>query len=163
MVPINQVGRDPRIAAAESNPQPQAVPPPATQSADLLTKAIPAEGTEEHKQYVLELLNKIKQLEETSQTNVGFGGLPRVLGLRVSPKGAVSVYGLNANFPTTLYPEQWTRLFEQAERVQEFIETNKDVLTFKDDDAQTRQRKEETRRKAGIVPRQPLRNIPKAA
>ncbi len=30
--------------------------------------------------------------------------------IKVSEKGAVSVYGLNSQFPTTLYSEQWTQL-----------------------------------------------------
>lgn len=157
MTPLGQVTRDPRIAAAEQAAENKPTAVPNQEQPSLIERAIPAEGTAEHQQYVLELIDRIKKLEETSTTNVGFGGLPRVLGLRVSPKGAVSVYGLNANFPTTLYPEQWARLFEQSDRVKKFIESNKDVLTFKDDDMQSRQRKEDLRTKAGIVARQPLR------
>lgn len=156
MTPVVPATRDPRIAAAEQAADKQTEAPSQDQPS-LIERAIPAEGTAEHQKYVLELIDRIKKLEESSTTNVGFGGLPRVLGLRVSPKGAVSVYGLNANFPTTLYPEQWMRLFEQSERVQQFIEANKDVLTFKEDDQQLRQRKEDFRTKAGIVARQPLR------
>src|SRR5262249_34513867 len=32
------------------------------------------------------------------------------LKFKVSGKGAVSVYGLNARFPVTLYADQWARL-----------------------------------------------------
>jgi len=45
------------------------------------------------------------------------------LSLKVSQKGALSVYGLG-RFPVTLYKEQWLRLLEMAEEIQEFIKQN---------------------------------------
>ena len=172
--------RDPRIAAVENlsgsrsetmqpNPQFSETRAPNPQAEDaqaegdnLLNMAIPAAGSPEHAEYVQRLLERIQVLERQGST-VEVGGLPRTLGLRVAPKGGVSVYGLNANFPVTLYPEQWNRLFEQQEKIKEFIESNKDVLEFKDEDEQTRAGKERRRRDAGIIPRQPLRNVPRAA
>jgi len=155
---MNPTKRDPRLAGA---PKP-AEPKEQTDQADLLQRAIPAEGTAEHAEYVKGLLDRIRELEEAG---VAASGLPRTLGLRVSPKGGVSVYGLNANFPVTLYPEQWIRLFEEdnQKRILDFIEANKDVLEYKSEDDIIKQGKEERRRAAGIVPRQPQRNIPKAA
>ena len=52
------------------------------------------------------------------------------LSLKVSQKGAVSVYGLG-RFPVTLYKEQWERLLEMAEDIKTFIEENKDKLKTK--------------------------------
>jgi hypothetical protein len=51
---------------------------------------------------------------------------------KVSPKGAVSVYGLG-RFPVTLYGEQWTRLLEQGnvESLRAFIEQNDRFLNHK--------------------------------
>lgn len=159
--------RDPRLAALDNiepeSPSPSAVSGTTVEEANLLTRAIPAEGTKEHAEYVIQLIDRIKKLEESSQTNTGFGGLPRILGLRVSPKGGVSVYGLNANFPVTLYPEQWHRLFEQAERVKDFIQANGDVLTLKEDSDPLKEQKENLRKKAGIVARPPLRMPNRAA
>jgi hypothetical protein len=40
--------------------------------------------------------------------------------IRVSEKGAVSVYGLG-RFPVTLYKEQWLKLLAMAEAIQQFI------------------------------------------
>jgi len=40
--------------------------------------------------------------------------------IRVSEKGAVSVYGLG-RFPVTLYKEQWLKLLAMAEAIQRFI------------------------------------------
>lgn len=43
--------------------------------------------------------------------------------LRVSEKGAVSVYGLG-RFPVTLYKEQWERLLAMADEIRSFIAAN---------------------------------------
>ena len=51
--------------------------------------------------------------------------------LKVSEKGAVSVYGLG-RFPVTLYQEQWHKLLGMADDIRAFIEENKDRLKKKD-------------------------------
>jgi len=53
------------------------------------------------------------------------------LRLKVSEKGAVSVYGLG-RFPVTLYLEQWDKLLSHADELRAFIEANKDTLKTKD-------------------------------
>ena len=53
------------------------------------------------------------------------------LSVKVSTKGAVSVYGLG-RFPVTLYAEQWERLLANAEKVKGFIEENRETLATKD-------------------------------
>ena len=53
------------------------------------------------------------------------------LSLKVSEKGAVSVYGLG-RFPLTLYSGQWSRLFEMIDQIKAFIESNKDKLAVKE-------------------------------
>lgn len=45
------------------------------------------------------------------------------LSLKVSEKGAVSVYGLG-RFPVTLYKEQWLRLLDMADDIRAFIREN---------------------------------------
>jgi hypothetical protein len=52
------------------------------------------------------------------------------LSLRVSEKGAVSVYGLG-RFPVTLYKEQWLRLLDMTEDVKAFIKQNEAQLKSK--------------------------------
>ena len=54
----------------------------------------------------------------------------RELSLKVSQKGALSVYGLG-RFPVTLYKEQWLRLLEMAEDIQNFIKQNDSKLKGK--------------------------------
>lgn len=53
------------------------------------------------------------------------------LSLKVSQKGAVSVYGLG-RFPVTLYKEQWERLLDMADEIRTFIQENLDKLKLKD-------------------------------
>ena len=47
--------------------------------------------------------------------------------LKVSDKGAVSVYGLG-RFPVTLYKEQWHRLLAISDEIKDFIRANDDKL-----------------------------------
>lgn len=51
--------------------------------------------------------------------------------IKVSEKGAVSVYGLG-RFPVTLYQEQWQKLLGMGEDIKTFIEENKDKLKVKE-------------------------------
>ena len=51
--------------------------------------------------------------------------------MKVSEKGAVSVYGLG-RFPVTLYQEQWKKLLFMADDIKTFIEENKDRLKVKE-------------------------------
>jgi hypothetical protein len=47
----------------------------------------------------------------------------RGISLKVSEKGAVSVYGLG-RFPVTLYKEQWVKLLAVADDILVFIKEN---------------------------------------
>ncbi len=53
------------------------------------------------------------------------------LRLKVSGKGAVSVYGLG-RFPVTLYQEQWLRLLDFGDNIREFIEDHRAELKAKE-------------------------------
>jgi hypothetical protein len=55
------------------------------------------------------------------------------LSLRVSEKGALSVYGMG-RFPVTLYKEQWLKLLGIAEELKSFIAANADRLKTKESD-----------------------------
>jgi hypothetical protein len=54
----------------------------------------------------------------------------RATSIRVSEKGAVSVYGLG-RFPVTLYKEQWLRLLDMTEAIRRFIAENEANLKTK--------------------------------
>jgi hypothetical protein len=55
----------------------------------------------------------------------------RGISLRVSAKGAVSVYGLG-RFPVTLYKEQWARLLAMADDIRAFIREHEAELKAKE-------------------------------
>jgi hypothetical protein len=55
----------------------------------------------------------------------------RGVTLKVSTKGAVSVYGLG-RFPVTLYKEQWTKLLDMADDIRSFIRDNETMLKAKE-------------------------------
>lgn len=53
------------------------------------------------------------------------------LAMKVSEKGALSVYGMG-RFPVTLYKEQWLRLLSMADDIKAFIEANQASLKAKE-------------------------------
>ena len=54
----------------------------------------------------------------------------RGISMKVSEKGAVSIYGLG-RFPVTLYKEQWAKLLAMAEEIKQFIKENDAQLKAK--------------------------------
>jgi hypothetical protein len=52
------------------------------------------------------------------------------VSMKVSEKGAVSVYGLG-RFPVTLYQEQWLKLLDLANDLRAFIKENEPRLKKK--------------------------------
>jgi len=65
-----------------------------------------------------------RMLEETESPKRG------TLYCKVSPKGAVSVYGLQ-RMPVTLYVEQWERLLDFGEEVRQFIQEHESEVKRK--------------------------------
>jgi hypothetical protein len=53
------------------------------------------------------------------------------LSLKVSEKGALSVYGLG-RFPVTLYREQWEKLLGMTDQIRQFIQDNTHLLKKKE-------------------------------
>jgi hypothetical protein len=53
------------------------------------------------------------------------------LAMKVSEKGALSVYGMG-RFPVTLYKEQWLRLLAMGDEIKAFIEANNERLKSKE-------------------------------
>ena len=56
---------------------------------------------------------------------------PRALSMKVSAKGAISVYGLG-RFPVTLYAGQWERLIAASADITAFATANAALLATKD-------------------------------
>ena len=68
-----------------------------------------------------ELLAIIEQMARASQSR---------LTLKVSEKGALSLYGMG-QWPVTLYRSQWERLIAAVPDIEAFIATHASVLTVK--------------------------------
>jgi hypothetical protein len=83
-----------------------------------------ADETAEEKLARLEAENKALR-EQMDQRK------PGQLRLKVSEKGALSVYGLG-RFPVTLYKEQWSRLLGYTEEIKAFLKDNDHLLKGKD-------------------------------
>ena len=55
----------------------------------------------------------------------------RGLSMKVSQKGALSIYGLG-RFPVTLYKEQWKKLLDLKTDILAFVEANNNELKSKE-------------------------------
>ena len=55
----------------------------------------------------------------------------RSQSIKISGKGALSVYGLG-RFPVTLYKEQWEKLLAMSDEIKAFIAENADRLRTKE-------------------------------
>ena len=71
------------------------------------------------------------EIERLRAENEGLKRPRGQLSLKVSEKGALSVYGLG-RFPVTLYREQWEKLLSMAEESREFIRDNDQSLKKKE-------------------------------
>ena len=58
-------------------------------------------------------------------------GSTKGLSMKVSEKGALSVYGMG-RFPVTLYKEQWLKLLNISEDIRAYITANEGKLKTKD-------------------------------
>lgn len=73
------------------------------------------------------LLARIAELE----AQVAASKSPKAVKLKVSQKGAASLYGLG-RFPVTLYRGQWETLLENAEKIKAFLAENAESLKVKE-------------------------------
>jgi hypothetical protein len=77
----------------------------------------------------LEMQAELERLraENAQLKNKDKGGLT----LKVSEKGAISLYGMG-RFPVTLYKEQWLRILGNASEIETFIRDNESRLKSKE-------------------------------
>jgi hypothetical protein len=72
------------------------------------------------------------ELERLRKENAALKkGASSGIRLKVSEKGAVSVYGMG-RFPVTLYKEQWLKLLNMSDDIRAFIGANEGQLKAKD-------------------------------
>jgi hypothetical protein len=71
------------------------------------------------------------ELERLRQENAALkSGATSGLRMKVSEKGALSIYGMG-RFPVTLYKEQWLKLLDKSDDIREFIAANEAKLKTK--------------------------------
>ena len=76
--------------------------------------------------------NMRAELERLRQENAALKkGASAGLRLKVSEKGALSVYGMG-RFPVTLYKEQWLKLLDMGDDIRSFIVANDGQLKAKE-------------------------------
>jgi hypothetical protein len=78
-----------------------------------------------------DLAAELAQVRAELEAAKAAASAPRRITFKVSEKGAVSVYGLNARFPVTLYRDQWERLLAQADPLRSFMVDNAANLATK--------------------------------
>ena len=75
---------------------------------------------------LMAMLNALKAENDALKAAKPTGGN----GLKVSAKGAVSLYGMG-RFPVTFYAEQWDKIFAMQDTIKGFIAENKSSLKVK--------------------------------
>ena len=73
-------------------------------------------------------LERLKAENEALKSNKNARG---TLSMKVSEKGALSVYGMG-RFPVTLYKEQWLKLLGISDEIKKFIDENDSRLKTKE-------------------------------
>jgi hypothetical protein len=72
------------------------------------------------------------ELERLRKENAALKkGASTGIRMKVSEKGAVSIYGMG-RFPVTLYKEQWVKLLDMADDIRAFISANESQLKAKE-------------------------------
>jgi len=72
------------------------------------------------------------ELERLRRENAALrSGASSGIRIKVSEKGAVSIYGMG-RFPVTLYKEQWLKLLDMAAEIRAFIAANESQLKAKE-------------------------------
>ena len=72
------------------------------------------------------------ELERLRRENAALRrGASSGIRMKVSEKGAVSIYGMG-RFPVTLYKEQWLKLLDISDEIRAFIAANESQLKAKE-------------------------------
>lgn len=68
--------------------------------------------------------------EEAGKLIANIGKKPKGVYLEVSEKGAIKIKGMRARWPIVLYPNEVQTILGMADKFIDFIEANKDKLSF---------------------------------
>lgn len=81
---------------------------------------------------IAEMMAEIEKLKAQNAQLQAKVQSPPKLTLKISEKGAVSLYGVG-RFPVSMYAEQWTKVLDMADEIKGFIEANRAKLPSKED------------------------------
>jgi len=79
---------------------------------------------------ILQNLAQAQAEIDALKAQLALANRPKAITMKVSEKGALSLYGLG-RFPITLYRGQMERLLDHAPAIRAFIETNAALLSVK--------------------------------
>lgn len=74
---------------------------------------------------------EIARLKAENEALKSKASVQGALSMKVSEKGALSIYGMG-RFPVTLYKEQWLKLLNIGDEIKKFIADNSHRLKAKD-------------------------------
>jgi hypothetical protein len=95
-------------------------------------KSVPALSFICHWRVTASLYGRKAELERLRNENADLKkGSSSGIRMKVSEKGAVSIYGMG-RFPVTLYKEQWLKLLDMSDDIRAFIAANEAQLKIKD-------------------------------
>jgi hypothetical protein len=116
--PLAVPAATPPVYRDMSPPQPWPLAGPRADQPDLDAQVEYQRAQEEYRLRLalIETQAKLQKLQRAKSANI-----------RISEKGAVSVYGLG-KYPVTLYADQWRMLLAQAELIEQFIQENEAEL-----------------------------------
>lgn len=78
-----------------------------------------------------DLKAEIERLKKENESLKSAKPARGTLSMKVSAKGALSIYGMG-RFPVTLYKEQWLKLLGIADEIKTFIDQNDSQLKEKE-------------------------------
>jgi len=97
----------------------------------IVKKATPKTGVREMTKSELNELAALRAQLKEQEAQIAAMKETRKVSLKVSTKGAVSLYGVG-RFPVTLYAGQWEAVLNEADSIKAFIKANKTQLSFKE-------------------------------
>ncbi len=100
----------------------------------ILNATTQAQGPQPQGPSIAELQAYLETLKAENSTLRAAAATSHRVSMKISDKGALSVYGVG-RFPVTLYRGQWERILAQQDAIKAFLEANASKLATKTPDS----------------------------